>query len=132
MRGYLGRPGLPWVGPQAARSEYYLGLFEKGVLQDASVILRESEIEDVEEVIAKQDREQQLMSYVQQLEQQLKQMSGQLQTKSREVIQAQEKVVVEKTKANLKGFEAELKSKAQLAQMRMGDEVKKKKKDKKV
>lgn len=115
-----------------ARSEYYTGLFEKGILQDASVILRESEIPDVEQVIQKQDRERNLMQYVQQLEQQLKQSQGLLQTKSREVIQAQEKVAVEKTKSNLKGFETELKSKAQLAQMRMGDEVKKKKKDKKV
>jgi len=77
-----------------ARSEYYQGLFEKGILQDASVILRESEIEDVEDVIAKQDRERQLMQFVQQLEQQVKDLQGDLQTANRAEVQARKKVDV--------------------------------------
>ena len=88
-----------------ARSEYYQGLFEKGILQDPGVILRESEITDVEEIIEKQDREKQLMQFVQQLEQQVKELQGDMQTKGRENVLLKEKVLVEKTRSRLDQFE---------------------------
>lgn len=113
-----------------ARSEYYTGLYEKGILQDASVILRESEIEDVEEIIAKQDRENQLTQYVQQLEEQLKQLTGQLQTKSREVIQANEKVEVEKTKTKLDQLKNRIERDTMVGAMRINDSVRDSKKTK--
>ena len=112
-----------------ARSEYYTGLFEKGILQDASVILRESEIEDVEEVIAKQDREQQLLRAMQQAEQQIKELEGQLQTKSREVISANEKVAVEKTKTNLDRLKNRVERDTMVAGMRLSDTTKNKAKE---
>ncbi len=116
-----------------ARSEYYTGLFEKGILQDASVILRESEIPDVEEIIMKQDKLNQAMQYIQQLEAQMKQLGGQLQTKSREVIQAQEKVAVVKTQGKLDKLVNRAERDVMVGGMRVNDEVKKvknKKKDK--
>lgn len=113
-----------------ARSEYYTGLFEKGILQDASVILRESEIPDVEEVIAKQDRENQLMQYVQQLEQQLKDITGDKQTTDRENLNLKQKVEVEKSKTKLKAMESEIKGAVNVAKLRLSDEVKKNKSQK--
>lgn len=108
-----------------ARSEYFTGLYEKGILQDASVILRESEIPDVEEIIAKQDKLNQAMQYIQQLEGQLKQITGDKQTTDRENLHLKQSIVVEKTKTNLKGMEADLKGVVNTTKMRLSDEVKK-------
>lgn len=104
-----------------ARSEYYTGLFEKGILQDASVILRESEIEDVEEIIQKQDKLNQAVQYIAQLEEQIKNLSGDAQTRDRENLHLRQKVEVEKTKTGLKAMESELKSKMDLSKMRLSD-----------
>lgn len=116
-----------------ARSEYYTGLYEKGILQDASVILRESEIEDVEEIIEKQDREKQLMRLVQQLEEQVKDLQGDMQTKGRENVLLKEKVEVEKTKSQLDQLKNRVERDTMVTSMRLTDAVKeaKKKPDKK-
>ena len=116
-----------------ARSEYYTGLYEKGILQDASVILRESEIEDVEEIIEKQDREKQLMRLVQQLEEQVKDLQGDMQTKGRENVLLKEKVEVEKTKSQLDQLKNRIERDTMVTSMRLTDAVKeaKKKPDKK-
>ena len=108
-----------------ARSEYYTGLFEKGILQDASVILRESEIQDVEDIIEKQDKLNQAMQYIQQLEEQMKQLGGQLQSKQREVISANEKVEVEKTKTKLDRLVNRAERDVMVGGMRISDETKK-------
>ena len=113
-----------------ARSEYYTGLYEKGILQDASVILRESEIEDVEDIIAKQDREKQLMQFVQQLEQQVKQLQGDMQTRDRENVHLKQKVEIEKTKTSLDQLRNRVERDTMVAGMRLTDSVKESRKDK--
>ena len=110
-----------------ARSEYFTGLYEKGILQDASVILRESEIPDVEEIIAKQDKLNQAMQYIQELEGQLKQVTGDKQTTDRENLHLRQKVEVEKVKTNLKAMESDVKGAVNVAKMRLSDEVKREK-----
>ena len=111
-----------------ARSEYFTGLYEKGILQDASVILRESEIPDVEEIIAKQDKLNQAMQYIQQLEGQLKEISGDKQTTDRENLHLRQKVEVEKFKTDLKEISTDARSAVTLGKLRISDEVKNKKK----
>ncbi len=86
---------------RAVRRDYYLQLWDKNVLKDPSVILRESEIPHVEEIIAKQDREAQQAQALEQAEEAIKNLKGQLQSKSRELISANEKVEVEKTKQKM-------------------------------
>jgi len=108
-----------------AKSEYYTGLYEKGILQDASAILRMSEIEDVEEIIAKQDKLNQAMQYIQQLEEQLKKLDGDMQTLQRENVHVKQKIEVEKVKTNLKAMESDVKGAVNIAKLRLGDEVKK-------
>ena len=108
-----------------ARSEYYTGLYEKGILQDASVILRESEIPDVEEIIEKQDKLNQAMQYIQQLEGQLKQITGDKQTTDRENLHLKQRVEVEKVKSGLKEIEYGAKASVELGKARINDEVRK-------
>ena len=110
-----------------ARSEYFTGLFEKGILQDASVILRESEIPDVEEIIAKQDKLNQAIQTIQQMEEEIKGLKGDAQTRDRENLHLKQKVEVEKVKTGLKAMESDVKGAVNVAKMRLSDEVKRKK-----
>ncbi len=86
---------------RAARAKAFTELFQLGILRDNSVILRQYEIEDVEEIIAKQDDVANLSNQVQQQQAEIKKLNGQLQTKVRENINLRERVMAEKTGAKL-------------------------------
>ena len=115
---------------RAIRRDYYLNLWDKRVLQDASVILRESEIPNVEEVIEKQDRERQQAQAIEQLEEQIKKLDGDLQRKSAEVVHLGEKLAVEKTKQQLVTTANKVQADATIAKARLNDVVKETKKEK--
>ena len=102
-----------------ARAEYYMSLWQNGILRDDETILRESEIPNVEQVIEKQSYMKQLEGQLQQASEIIKDLEGQLQTKSREVIQANEKVAVEKTKTKLNQITADVQSEAKAVKAKM-------------
>lgn len=92
------------------RADYYLELYKLGILQDKSFIIRESELPNAEDILEREDTINQLTGIVKALEQQIKNLEGQLQSKSREVIQANEKVDIQKTKSELERFKLNIKS----------------------
>lgn len=109
---------------RAVRKDYYLQLWREGVLKDPSVILRESEIPHVEEIIAKQDRETQQAQLIEQASEEIKDLKGSLQRKTAEVIHLGEKLEVEKTKQKLITMANKAEADVTVAKARVGDAVK--------
>ena len=107
-----------------AKSEYYLNLYKEGVLQDPEPILRMSEIDNVDEVIAKQDKVRQLESALQQAQDQIKQLGGQLQTTTREAINANKRTEVEKFKTKLNRSANEAAASVQMTKSKLEMSVK--------
>ena len=108
---------------RAAKSEYYLNLYHEGVLKDPTPILEMSEIENVDEIIAKQDREAQLQQALQESQKFIKDMQGQLQTLQRELIGKDQKVQVEKFTTKINKIANEAAAQAQISKARMEDGV---------
>lgn len=109
---------------RVSRRQYLLDLWEKGVHHQPELILRESEISDVEDVIEKEDIQKQQAQLIEQAEGQIKELNGALQRKSAEVVHLGEALEVEKFKQDLKTASNRIESKVQLADARMNDVVK--------
>jgi len=109
------------------RREEKLRLYELGLLKDPEWYLRDMDEPDVDEILQRESLINQAQAQIQQLEQKVKELTGDLQTAQRESLQSKMQSKVAGFNAELKGTSSEIKSKAQLAIMRMGDEVKKKK-----
>lgn len=103
--------------------------YDTGKLINPIWWLRKSNFENVEEIIAGEDKLRQALQQIQDYEEKMKDLEGQLQRKSAEVIQANEKVAVTKTQAKLDSMASEVKSNVLLTKQRLGDEVKNKKKE---
>ena len=107
-------PNLRW-----AKVENMKELWQLGVLQIADPIIRSSEIDDAEEIIAQQNENAQLKQMLKQLDEENKKLAGQLQSKSREVISANENVAatktIEKFKTDVGGMRNELMSEVKIA-----------------
>ena len=82
-----------------------------------------SEIENVDEIIAKQDREAQLQQALQESQKFIKDMQGQLQTLQRELIGKDQKVQVEKFTTKINKIANEAAAQAQISKARMEDGV---------
>lgn len=110
---------------QLERYEMLNNAYMNGILRDNRLLLQNMPyIDNLEEIIEREDKIAQYEGAIQQLQQQIKELQGLLQTKSREVIQAQEKVNVEKTKAKLNKIASEAQAIAQLGKYRVTDFIK--------
>ena len=107
-----------------ARSQYFMDLYEKQILRDPTPILRESEIPDVEEIIAKQDQLNQTQQLLAQAQDQIKKLSGQIQSMQRENIHLQKKVEVAGFKSKLNSSASQVSSQVDLTTARLNDLVK--------
>jgi hypothetical protein len=93
------------------KHEELIRLWELKVLRDEEPILRSSEVDNVEEIIAKQDRIAQLEQALQQREEYIKQLEGDAQTAQRALKTADRQVANAKHRADLSVMEGDLKSK---------------------
>ena len=109
------------------KAELLMNMYQNRVITDPTPIIRNLDVDNVDEILEREDRVKQLTGALQQAQNQIKQLSGQLQSKSREIISANEKVEVEKTKTRLKEMESGLKVGVEVGKQRISDEVKKKK-----
>jgi hypothetical protein len=71
-------------------------MYELGIIRNPKWYLLKTDFEDIETIIAEEDALKQAQQAIQQMTEQIKQLQGALQRKSNEVIQANEKVVVNK------------------------------------
>lgn len=103
-----------------AMLEMYMDLYREGVIDQVEV-LKKTDVVDVEGVLNRFGQMSQMAETIEGLQEQLKNLEGQLQTKSREVINANEKVQLEKFKSQLKNEELTVEKATQLFQERIGD-----------
>jgi hypothetical protein len=114
------------------RREEKLRLYEIGMLKDPEWYIRDMDEPDVDEIIQRESMINQAQQTIQQLEEEIKRLRGDLQTANRAEVQAEKKVEVIKTQAELKAITSDIKSIANISKMRMADEVKKTRADERV
>jgi hypothetical protein len=106
------------------RREEKLREYEIGILKNPKWYIRDMDVPDVEEIIEGEDALNQATQLIQQLQQEIKKLQGDLQTSQRGEVEAKKATEVHKFKADLEGVSSNVKSKADLAVMRMNDQVK--------
>ena len=108
----------------AAQRAMALRMFELKAMKDPTPLLRLSGLPGIEEIIQNESLINQATKVIQQLQQTIKTVGGQLQTKTREKIHADERVEIEKTKAQLKELVSAAKHGVLLGKERINDSVK--------
>ena len=112
------------------RYELLMSAYQQQVLRDPTPIIENMPfIDNLDEILEREDRLKQAEQMLQQAEEQIKQLNGQLQTKSRENIQMAEKVEVAKFSADLDKIANKAEGAVALGTQRINDEVKNKKKE---
>ena len=106
------------------RFDMMVNAFQQGIIRDNTAVIQYMDVPDVDRLIEREDKIKQFEQALQQAQEQIKKLDGQLQTKSREVIQANEKVAVEKFKGDLKDMGSDIKADVKITKARLSDEVK--------
>lgn len=109
-----------------ARMEYYMGLYEKGIIDQVEV-LKQTEVADMEGVLERASIISQQQAQIEQLTQQIKDLTGDAQTKDREISHMQKRVELEKFKADLSDKGSRAESALTIYQARLNDDIKNKK-----
>lgn len=109
------------------RAEMMMNLYNNRIITDPALVIQYLDVPDTDDIIERENRLRQYEQQLQQAQEQIKQLSGQLQTKSREVIQANEKIAVEKTKTRLDKITNKAESNVLLGISRINDSVKEQK-----
>ncbi len=107
-----------------ARFDVLSNAWERGMLKDPRPILQLLDIPNLDEILEREDMVANMQQQMGQMQEQIKQLSGQLQTKSREVIQAQEKVEVQKFASNLDKITNKAESAVVIGQRAIQDKIK--------
>lgn len=113
-----------------ARFEYYMGLYERGII-DQIEVLKQTEVVDTEGVLQRMDTLRQLGEQNQAMQQQIKKLEGDLQTYERESMHDRKRVEVEKFKSSLNQAAENIKAASKLYEARLNDELKRVKLDNK-
>jgi len=113
-----------------ARFEYYMSLYEKGVI-DQIELLKQTEVIDMKGVLERMNILKQLQQQNLGLQEQIKKLEGDLQTFERESIHDRKRLEVEKFKSQLDTMLGTLKGASQIYQSRLNDELKRQKLDNK-
>ena len=107
-----------------ARFEYYMELYKAGLI-DQTEVLKQTDVADMEGVLARAGQMQQLQGQVQQQTEQIKKLEGDLQTAQRESIHDRKRVEVKEFEKKLAKAEAKAEMATQLYKERASDELKK-------
>ena len=107
-----------------ARFEYYMELYKSGIIDQVEV-LKQTNVADVEGVLARASREAKLQGQVSGLEEQIKKLKGDLQTAQRESTHDKKRVEVKEFEVKLAKAEAKAEMAAQLFKARTNDELSK-------
>jgi len=107
-----------------ARFEYYMQLYEKGLI-DQIEVLKQTDVADMEGVIERSSQMAEMQNQIKGLGDQVKDLEGDLQTATRELVHARQRVELEKYKSSLDKSSTKAEATEQLFKQRVGDEVKK-------
>jgi uncharacterized protein YukE len=107
-----------------ARFEYFMDLYKNGII-DQLEVLKQTEVANIEDVLNRSSKMQQLMNQVESQETQIKDLKGDLQTARRELVHARQRVEVEKYKTNLEQSSNRADMASKLYAARTEDELKK-------
>ena len=107
-----------------ARFEYYMELYKNGIIDQVEV-LKQTNVADVEGVLARASRESKLQGQVSGLEEQIKKLKGDLQTAQRESTHDKKRLEVKEFEVKLAKAEAKAEMAAQLFKARTNDELSK-------
>jgi len=107
-----------------ARFEYYMQLYEKGLIDQVEV-LKQTDVADLEGVLERSSQMSKMQQQIEGLEDQVKDLDGDLQTAQRELVHARQRVELEKYKSSLDKSSTKAEATEQLFKQRAGDEVKK-------
>lgn len=107
-----------------ARFDVLSNAWERGMLKDPRPILQLLDIPNMDEIIEREDIVANQQQQIAQMQEELKKLNGALQRKSNEVIQANEKVKIEKFGANLQKIANKAESSVVIGQARIQDKIK--------
>ena len=105
-----------------ARFEYYKELYQLGVI-DQVELLSQTDVADMEGVMARKGELQQAMGQIQSQEEKIKQLEGDLQTAQRESVHDRKRIEVKEFEVKLAKAEAKAEMATQLYQSRLSDEM---------
>lgn len=105
-----------------ARLEYYLGLFDRGIIDNVEV-LKQTEVVDMAGVLERVDKVSKLSQQLQAMDQKVQELEASLKTADSQVVQAKKQVEIEKFKADLAVMKAEAKKATALYGERLADEI---------
>lgn len=108
-----------------ARFDILSNAWERGMLKDPRPVLQLLDIPNMDEILEREDIVANMQQQMAQTQERIKQLLGQLQTKSREVIQAQEKVEVQRFSTNLDKIANKAESAVEIAKAKISEQVKK-------
>lgn len=103
--------------------EYYRNLYKEGI-GDEELVLRNSDVKDVEEVLARKDKLAQAMQMLEQSGEKIKELEGQVQRSDSEIIHLRRSVEVGKYKGRLKEDEIRVHQSTLLFEERLNDMLK--------
>ena len=107
-----------------ARFEYYMQLYEKGLIDQVEV-LKQTDVADLEGVLERSSQMSKMQQQISGLSDQVKDLEGDLQTSQRELQHARQRVELEKFKAELDKSSTKAQATETVFKARAGDEVKK-------
>lgn len=113
-----------------AKAQLLTEWYQAGIIKDNVPILMESGLPGVGEIIKRQDIIIQLQEQLGRAVEEIKKLQGDLQTAQRAEVEAEKKVEVQKFKTDLSRASNKIESSVQLAQQRLNDFTKEKKKEK--
>ncbi len=108
-------PSQRWMERQ-----YYLELLREGV-GDEEMVLRESDVKNVDEILARKSQLAQAVKLLQEQDDRIKALEGQGQRADSEIVNLRRTVAVEKTKTQLHQEEAQARSATNLYEQRLND-----------
>ncbi len=105
-----------------ARFEYYKELYQLGVI-DQVELLSQTDVADMEGVMARKGELQQAMGQIQSQQEQIKKLQGDLQTAQRESVHDRKRIEVKEFEVKLAKAEAKAEMATQLYKSRLTDEI---------
>jgi len=107
-----------------ARFDVLKDAWVNGMLKDPRPVLQLLDLPNLDEILEREDMVVNMQQQMAQMQEEIKKLSGQLQTKSREVIQAQEKVEVQKFSTTLDKIANKAESAVVIGQAKIQDKIK--------
>lgn len=116
--------GSMYPSNKIARFETLKDAWINGMIRDPKPVLMQLDIPDLDEILQREDKLSQYEQTMNQLNDEIKNLEGDLQTSNRETIQANQRVIVEKTKTALNKLLNKAEMSVLMGMQRINDKIK--------